>query len=208
MATMDSNIYFQLKAHISCEIGQNIYLEDVALLSCQPDMEEKVRKLIVLKEQDKGIKVISAIEVIELIREAIPGARVFSVGETRAFIHIGEKKAAPKSSFMGPFKVVLTWLLLFMGSGLAIMYFHADVNMHKVHETIYTAITGQRGTDLYWVNIPYSIGIGLGIALFFGIFPNRDRSMKPDPLEIGIYKYKKDIKGYLEAETGREREDG
>lgn len=197
---MDNTIYLQLKDYIRRDIGKDIFLEDIAQLSCPSGIGEEIRGLVVLSGNKVGITVISIVEIIEIIRQVLPSAPILSVGEPRVIVQI-DRKNPSGGHLVSIVKAIITSLLFFIGSGLAIMYFHADVNMHEVHKTIYLAVTGQKSNKMYWINIPYSIGIGLGIALFFGILPNKDRSLKPDPLKIGIYKHKKDIDEYIETEA-------
>lgn len=207
MVLMDNNIYLQLKEHIKREAGQAIYLEDIAGLACSIDIKDKIGKLLVQSGHEVGITTINAVDIVEIVRSAMPSAMVFSIGAAKVSIHLYKEKESRKSDIISLMKVALTGFLLFIGSGLAIMYFHADVNMHEVHEAIYSAVTGEKAAGSYWISIPYSIGIGLGIALFFGIFPNKKRSKTPDPMEIGIYKYRKDIDSYLEYKEGQKSED-
>jgi stage V sporulation protein AA len=193
---MDNKIYLQLKKHISIRSGQTVFLHDVADLLCPVDIKKKIKKLVIPidNSRDNITTTINVIEIIEIINKILPQAVVISVGEKQVSIIIN-KEESKKIDFINLIKLAITCFLLFVGSGLAIMYFHADVNMHQVHETLIIAITGE-STSPYWINIPYSIGIGLGIALFFGIFPMKNKN--PDPLEIEIFKYEKDVNSYLE----------
>lgn len=194
---MDNKIYLQLKKQVNISLGQTIYLHNIAHLLCPEDIEEKIKKLIIPIEYSGNdiTTSINIIEIIEIINRAIPQVVVLSVGEKQVSITIS-KKEPKKIDLMNVIKLVISFFLIFIGSGLAIMYFHADVNMHKVHETLTIAITGKESTSPYWINIPYSIGIGIGIALFFGIFPGKNKN--PDPLEIEMFKYEKDVNSYLE----------
>ncbi|NLN41636.1 MAG: hypothetical protein GX160_06580 [Clostridiales bacterium] len=193
---MDNKIYLQLKKHISIRSGQTVFLHDVADLLCPVDIKKKIKKLVIPidNSRDNITTTINVIEIIEIINKILPQAVVISVGEKQVSIIIN-KEESKKIDFINLIKLAITCFLLFVGSGLAIMYFHADVNMHQVHETLIIAITGE-STSPYWINIPYSIGIGLGIALFFGIFPMKNKN--PDPLEIEMFKYEKDVNSYLE----------
>ena len=193
---MDNKIYLQLKKHISIRSGQTVFLHDVADLLCPVDIKKKIKKFVIPidNSRDNITTTINVIEIIEIINKILPQAVVISVGEKQVSIIIN-KEESKKIDFINLIKLAITCFLLFVGSGLAIMYFHADVNMHQVHETLIIAITGE-STSPYWINIPYSIGIGLGIALFFGIFPMKNKN--PDPLEIEIFKYEKDVNSYLE----------
>src|SRR5690554_3648279 len=62
---------------------------------------------------------------------------------------------------------ILVWFLLFFGSGLAIMYFHEDVSMLETQQRLYTIMTGKEAEKPLIFQIPYSIGLGLGMILFF-----------------------------------------
>lgn len=66
--------------------------------------------------------------------------------------------------------VPIVWLLLFIGSGLAIMNFHEDVSMQQVQQRLYRVITGKEVEKPLWFQIPYSLGLGLGMILFFNHF--------------------------------------
>lgn len=194
---MDNKIYLQLKKQVHINIGQTVYLEDIAYLLCSENTKEKIKKLIIPIDYSRNhtTTTINIIEIIEIINKAMPQVVVLSVGEKQVSIDIN-KKEPKKIDLMNFIKLAITSFLIFIGSGLAIMYFHADVNMHQVHETLIKAITGENTISPYWINIPYSIGIGLGIALFFGIFPIKNKN--PDPLEIEMFKYQKDVNSYLE----------
>lgn len=194
---MDNKIYLQLKKQFAIKMGQTIYLQDIADLLCPEDIKEKIKKLVIpiSSSQDNTITTINVIEIIEIINKKLPQAVVLSVGEKQVSITIS-KKESKGNGLLNFVKIAITCFLLFVGSGLAIMYFHADVNMHQVHETLIIAITGKKSISPYWINIPYSVGIGLGIALFFGFFPRKNKI--PDPLEIEMFKYEKDVNSYLE----------
>ena len=60
----------------------------------------------------------------------------------------------------------LVWLLLFIGAALAIIYFHEDVSMQQVHQRLYYMITGEFNAQPLLFQIPYSLGLGLGMVLF------------------------------------------
>ena len=46
------------------------------------------------------------------------------------------------------------------------MNFHEDVSMREVHIALYEIITGERNEYPYLLQIPYSIGLGLGMIVF------------------------------------------
>lgn len=50
------------------------------------------------------------------------------------------------------------------------MNFHEDVSMRDVHIALYEMITGERNEYPYLLQIPYSIGLGLGMIIFLIMF--------------------------------------
>lgn len=202
----ENKVYLQLKSNITKDPGQVLYLKDIANLSCHPDIKKRLEKLVVLPKGEMSFIVMDAIDIVEIIRLAMPSLLVFSIGEMKTLIEVNSEKDKSGKVLWTYIKVAITCILLFLGSGLAIMYFHEDVNMHEVHRNILLAITGENKADSYWLSIPYSIGIGMGIALFFGAFPNKRQKETPDPLKISMYQYNQDINSYLESEEERKQE--
>lgn len=97
--------------------------------------------------------------------------------------------------------VVAVTLLLFFGSLMAIMFFHADVDMPLVHRSIYQVVTGRAVERPLALQIPYSIGVGLGIVLFFNSLSRRLPSSDPSPLEVQMHTYDQDADSYLVSQS-------
>ena len=92
---------------------------------------------------------------------------------------------------------VLVWLLLFFGSALTIMNFHADVNMQEVQIRIVEMITGHRNEHPYVFQVAYSVGIGFGMVMFFNHLFKKKWNEEPTPLEVEMYLYQKNIDQYV-----------
>ena len=87
------------------------------------------------------------------------------------------------------------------------MNFHADVSMATVHQKLYAIITGREVVHPLLLQIPYSLGLGSGMILFFNRFFKRRLNEEPDPLELEMYRYDDSIHDYrvaqnMKAQTG------
>jgi stage V sporulation protein AA len=91
----------------------------------------------------------------------------------------------------------LVWIILFVGSGLAIMNFHTDVSMQEVHERIYYLVTGRHENQPLILQIPYSIGIGTGMILFFNHLFKKRFNEEPSPMELEMFLYQEAIDQYV-----------
>lgn len=114
------------------------------------------------ERKDKNIVILDIIQVLKAIHLQDPTLDVQTVGGAEAIVEIQYRKRKLSTVlFIG------VWLLLFIGSCLAIMNFHEDVSMRDVHIALYEIITGERNDYPYLLQIPYSIGLGLGMIVFF-----------------------------------------
>ena len=102
--------------------------------------------------------------------------------------------------------LILAWLLLFFGSGLAIMNFHTDVSMKEVHRRISELMTGKTTEHPLWFQIPYSFGIGLGMIVFFNHLFRKRFNEEPNPLEVELYMYEENVNAYVIADEMRQEE--
>lgn len=91
----------------------------------------------------------------------------------------------------------LVWLLLFIGAALAIIYFHEDVSMQQVHQRLYYMITGEFNAQPLLFQIPYSLGLGLGMVLFFNHVFQKRINEEPSPLEVEMFQYQQSLDQYV-----------
>jgi len=99
---------------------------------------------------------------------------------------------------------ILIWLLLFFGAALAIMNFHEDVSMQAVHQRIYKIITGKENLKPLILQIPYSIGLGLGMVLFFNHVFKKRLNEEPSPLEVEMFNYQQNLDQYVIINENKE----
>ena len=172
-------------------------IKDVAIILADKSLKEKLLNLEVLCKEDMKKKyiVISILTVIEKMKEAHPTLSIIPVGESELLVKIEE--SSPKNKKVTTYlKLGMVAAVLFAGTGLAIMNFHADVNMGEAHKVLYKLITGNDENRPLILQIPYSLGIGLGMALFFNhVYPKH--SNEPSPMEVEMYLYKQNMDEYL-----------
>ena len=138
-----------------------------------------------------GLLAVDAAQVLAQVQEACPEAELSWLGPARAWVQAPRPRPMRK-----PVRAVLSalcGLTLLIGGALAIMNFHADVDMPAVHRTLFRAMTGREDAGVVgWVSLPYSVGLGLGAMLFFGHF----RGGAPDPLQLKQEAFERDTLAY------------
>lgn len=203
--TNPSVLYLRLKKRIYAKPNQKVTLGQAARLLAKDDELEKKLKSIVLyehKKADGNRVVIDLLQIVKTIRETEPGLTVEAYGDPQVLVMVAEKPVKPRIPVL-----ILAWLLLFFGSGLAIMNFHTDVSMKEVHIRIVELITGKRTDHPLWFQIPYSLGIGLGMVLFFNHIFRKRFNEEPNPLEVELYMYQENVNAYVIADEMRKKAD-
>lgn len=197
-------IFFQFKPNIIKKRGKPVYLIDAIEILCSQHVEEAIKDIVILQAHHNRNHIITAIEVIRLISEKTGVSDIHVIGDGKALIEYKDQR--PSNGLVDWLKLTAVALLLMIGSGLAIMYFHADVNMHQVHSNLHYIITGEKSSRPLLISIPYSIGVGIGIAVFFDVFSIGKKRGNPGPLELEIYTYEKEIFSYKRDEEEKEED--
>lgn len=190
-------LYLRFRKRVRIRKGQPVTLGCVAQMLTEPELEPVLSKLVLHlpKEEDGSLLLVDMMMVAEKVQKAVPGIQIELFGEPHALIEVaGNDRRSPLVL------IVLVWLILFIGSGLAIMNFHEDVSMPEVHRRIYELLTGEITEHPYLLQVPYSFGIGIGMALFFNHVFKRKFNDEPSPLEVEMFLYQQSLDKYVITE--------
>lgn len=192
--SMDNKIYFRLKSRYLVKVGETILLKDIAQLIYEgiPEGELENLPIATITKKDKTIRVIDAMEVVKKIKVRYPQFDIDVIGSTETVVHV----KLTERTFQ-PVLFALVWLLFFIGAGLTIMNFHEDVSMKEVHIKLHQLITGERTQSPLWIQIPYSLGLGVGMILFFNHVFKKRINEEPSPLELEVFNYEDNIDRYV-----------
>ncbi|WLD91894.1 stage V sporulation protein AA [Alkalihalobacillus sp. AL-G] len=196
-------LYLRMRHRLFVSPDQKVRIKDVAQLVGPDDITSTIGQLVIHKitVHDKTIVIIDLMKVLRRLREFKPDLEVQTVGPPQTIIEV----QYPKSKITGIYFVIV-WVLLFIGSGLAIMNFHEDVSMQMVHQKIYYIITGKQNDYPLLLQIPYSLGLGLGMVLFFNHIFKKRFNEEPSPLEVEMFNYQQDLDQYVIMNENKENE--
>jgi stage V sporulation protein AA len=152
-----------------------------------------------ISDQDRNIIIIDAMQVIAEIAKLDSTIEVQLLGPSQTIVEVVFKKK--KYSFT---LFIIAWLLLFFGSMLTIMNFHEDVSMQVVHQKTHRMITGKSEEKPLFFQIPYSIGLGLGMIIFFNHVFKKRLNEEPSPLEVEMFNYQQDLDRYVIMHENKE----
>lgn len=201
-----NNVTLYLKAEQNVELrSDDVYLKDIGKMTClDQDLLAKI-KTIKLHHFGKGMtkrQVISILKIIEQIETQFPNVTVENLGEKDILI---ERIYVNKHKGSGQlFKLVFVSLISFFGTGFTIMAFHNDIGINDVFSKVYEMVTGQAGNGYGILELSYSVGLAVGITLFFNHIGGRRITKDPTPIEVEMRVYEKDVNNALIETSDRE----
>jgi len=198
---MEDSIYIRMRNKVEVNQNSKITLSDIAQIIAPEKYLHQLKQLFIYQvtKEDKNTVVIDVMKIIDALTQKWSGLDIQLIGPSQTIVEVIYKKR--KVSF--PF-FILIWLLLFIGSALAIMNFHEDVSMQEVHQKIYKMITGESVSKPLILQIPYSIGLGLGMIIFFNHIFKKRFNEEPSPLEVEIFNYQQDLDQYVIVNENKE----
>lgn len=203
MAVKQETLY--IKGDKNIEVTKpEVTLGDILSMECSnQNVIPRLKTIKVMKMQEKNgqRKVISILKIIKLIHEIYPNMDVQNLGETDIIVTYEEQKPTGMISYL--IKIGFTAVLTFTGAAFAIMTFNNDVSVRKLFSQIYQLMTGIKPQGSTILELSYSIGLTIGILLFFNHFGKKKFSVDPTPLEVQMRTYENEIQTTLVENASR-----
>ena len=192
-------------ATLHLKIGRNtvvwdrqVRLSDIADMECTDEavLRQLKQKKVYTFREDAGSRknqlvVVSVLKIMEQIHKDYPELEISNEGETDFII---EYVLFPeKPEWVNITKTVLLCILIFFGAAFTIMAFNNDVGVGDVFAKFYRQVTGVESDSVTELEICYSIGLSLGILIFFNHVGRKKITHDPTPIQIEMRKYESDL---------------
>lgn len=202
-----NQVFIQSKGKIIWDRSKELTIKDLISIIAEEEHKVKIEEIIYeFKEKVQDSHLISMLWIIALIKDKYPNLLITVLGEAEILVNFsGFKEKKDKYKLLRLFVVTF---LLFIGSITAIMNFHADVDMRSAHKTIYHLLTGVESDRPLLLQIPYSLGIGAGMSVFFNHFFKKKINNEPSPLEVEMYLYQQNMDAYIKDHTTENKTKG
>ncbi|MDE6973388.1 MAG: stage V sporulation protein AA [Lachnospiraceae bacterium] len=201
-----NNVILYLKAEQNIELqSEDVYLKDIGKLICTDETILSKAKTIKLHHFQEGAsqrQVISILKVIEEVNKLFPNVTVENLGETDILIeHINVNKHKGLVQWV---KLAFVAAISFFGTGFTIMAFHNDISINKIFSKVYELVMGCPADGYSILEVSYSIGLAIGIILFFNHIGGRRITKDPTPIEVEMRIYETDVNKALIETADRE----
>lgn len=197
----EQSVTLYVKADEHSLVYQNkVRLCDVFEFSCSDEnMKKKLKNLLIytypeeVKEKKYKHKAVvcSVMDVISQIQEYDKNVQVVNLGAEDFIIeYVSEKNQAKWLEYL---KLIMVCLITFFGAAFTIMAFNNDISISGVFERFYMQVIGSKKPAVSEIDVMYSIGLAIGITVFFNHIGNKKITTDPTPIQVELRKYEADM---------------
>lgn len=200
----DKTIYLKMDAKIKLR-GDVVRIGDLGKIYCEESaVINKIKTLQVYRFQksDKNRCVIGVLKVIQLIHQEYPAFTVDIVGETESIVEQITGKSKPL--WMDYLKIALVCAVCFFGTMYTIMSYHNEISIIDLFDKTYTLVTGMESDGFTALEVSYSLGLSLGILIFYNHIGKRKLTPDPSPVTVEMRTYEDDVNRSLVELANRE----
>lgn len=195
-----------LKLNQNTEVHEkSVFLGQLGSIWCRDKAIEskcKAIKVINIQADKKERYVVSVMDLIKKMEKLCEQVEINNVGETDCIIdYQPDAKSHPVWDWI---KAAFVCLVSFFGAAFAIMTFNNDGDVSNIFRQIYVQVMGTAPAGPTILELTYSIGLPIGILVFFNHFSKAALSKDPTPIEVQMRTYETDVNTTLIQNAERE----
>ncbi|MCI9354717.1 MAG: hypothetical protein HFE58_07940 [Firmicutes bacterium] len=203
------DIYIKPNEKITVTGRKIVYLKEIGEIWIPEQSTACIENLVVFEipENIEKTYLISVMDIIKAITLKLPDATVNNVGEMDILVEYQQKQKAINKLWLYT-KITAIAIILFSGASTSIMSFHSDAQIPKIFQNYYYIFFGEYNDMPLILAIPYTIGLGVGIILFFNHFSKIYVTKDPTPIEIEMTTYEKETNTSIIDALNRKQKSG
>ena len=199
-------VYLKCKLDVETE-KENVFLRDVATIECTDATilaKCKAIKVYSFKGEQRRV-VISSLKLISMICNIYPEIFVQSVGESDVLVE--KVKVDEKKGVKVWLKTIMVSLICFFGTAATLVAYNTDVGVRDIFEEVYEVFMDKPPGPVNVLEITYSIGLAVGITVFYNHVGKRRITFDPTPIEVSMRNYEREVNQALIETADREGEE-
>ncbi len=188
--------------------ARKVHIGDIATIFCtNQDISFQVKnmELFVFPNTEQDQAVVTIMKIIEVIETTIKNVSVTSIGSPETIVYYRNLTVQNKRS--GKLKAIMLMVLAFFGTAYSIMSYNGDVGAIDLLDNIYQLLTGtqaiQGSPGPTAGIISYSVGLCIGMIVFFNHGINKNSVNDPTPLQVQMRLYEEDVNKAIIVDSSR-----
>lgn len=201
-------VYIALRERVQVQ-NSEVCIEDVAdVYSGSETLTEQIKKIPLFQFQSSGQKdttkkedrqkvyrgnrqIVTMLFLVRAVRAVEDDCVVLPTGQQDCVV---ERIAAkPPGKLWNAGKLVFVCLICLAGGAFSIMAFHNDISVTDIFTRFYEVITGRKSNGFTLLELSYSVGLAVGIIVFYNHVGKRRISKDPTPIEVSMRTYEQEM---------------
>lgn len=169
-----------------------VRLGDIAqVIADDKTMANKVKALQLFKFGQEKMEIRGIVEIIELITKKFGDLNIVNLGEAEFII---ERVTNKKPNLVFEYaKVAIVCGIVYLGSAFSVMTFNEDGCVRDLLDMLYLSIMGKQHESGSILEIAYSLGITLGILMFYNHVFRGKKAKDPTPIQVEMRQYELEV---------------
>jgi len=201
------NVYFKGEESV-CIKHRDLIVKDLGEVYCSsPEITYQVenQKLYHFPKGANAKEVFSIVNILEELKSIDKEIELINLGETDFIVYY--KAESETGKWQQNAKIAFVCLVAFFGAAISIMAYNNDVGIEELFAKVYEWLTGQKAGGPGILEISYSLGLAVGIVVFFNHAARKTFSDDPTPFEVQMRLYEKDVNETLITGADRKEEE-
>jgi stage V sporulation protein AA len=202
---MGDVVYLKLSESCLAE-KRKVKVKDVAKVVCHnPDVKFAVESMEIMSfSGTKEQQVVSVMYILEMMQQKFPECQTITLGATEVVIYYRTYNSS--KNMLEWLKFVLVAVIAFVGAGFSIMSYNSDVNMVGQLEVMQNIFVGDSENAFPIAGAAYSLGLFVGIILFFNHGARKKFTDDPTPLQVQMRQYEKEVNQAIVVDSERKKD--
>lgn len=188
---------------------KNVRVSDVATVwTADPALSSKIKRMVIYRFEEadrKEKQVISLLWLTRAVLSHFPDCVLIPHGESDCIVELVDSKMKDgKNTFLQKLKVFFVSIICLFGGAFSIMAFHNDISVTNIFMQFYEFVTGNASSGFTVLEISYSIGLLIGILVFYNHVGKKKLVQEPTPIEVSMRNYERDMDEAIVKRLGRE----
>ena len=187
---MSKTVYLKLR-QLTKTNKPDVYLSGIADVYADKKLLARIKniKIAGFYKVKKDRMCINVMQIITCISQIDDTLEINNIGESDAII---EYRKNNQPAWVHVLLTIGVCIIIFIGSAYAIMAYNNDVSTVEIFDKIYKMFGADNYSEYNIIEIAYSVGLFLGIAVFYDHFMGHKLSKAPTPIEVAMNQYVKD----------------
>ena len=207
MGASPDTLYLKIEKNILVK-DRNVVLNDIASMTCTNQAvlrQVKQMKHYSFSDAKDAAgtqeQVFSVLKVIQMIQKQYPDVEVDNIGEADFILEYHKNGSTP--GWLGVIKSIVLCVVIFFGAAFTIMAFNNDISVSDLFSKLYLQIMGTESDGVTELEICYSIGLAIGVLVFFNHFGRKKITHDPTPIQVEMRNYEKNVDDAFIQNAGR-----